>query len=104
MRLLKSLFVVAALTFAGAAASGPASAAAVQGAGLAAVAAETPLVEQAHYYGRRYYQPRRFYRPRYYGRRFYRPRPYYGRRFYWPRVVCRIRMGYYGPRRVCFRR
>jgi hypothetical protein len=70
---------------------------------LPAQAAAVTLVEKAQYYRRgysrpRYYSYRRFYRPRYYRPRFYAPV------YYRPRVVCRIRYGYYGPRRVCFRR
>ena len=56
-------------------------------------------------YGRRFYRPRYYYpRRAYYAPRFYRPRRAYYPYRYRPRIVCRIRYTYYGPRRVCFRR
>src|SRR5215207_2120381 len=62
-----------------------------------AMTAETPLVSNVRYYRRVYYRHPVFYR------RYYRPRRFYRPVYYRPRVVCRIRYGYYGPRRVCFR-
>ncbi len=73
---------------------------------MIALEAEAPALTHKAQYGR-YYDPRircirapcyvqRPYRP-WYARRHYRP--YYGR----PRVVCRIRYGYDGPRQVCRR-
>lgn len=66
-----------------------------------------PLVSDVYYrrrffYARPFYRP--YYRPAFYPRYYYRPRAYYYPGFYGPRVVCRIRYGYWGPRRVCFRR
>lgn len=89
--------------------SAPGSAGAMPFAPAAAIALRAeipPLTEKTQY--RRYYDPRircirapcyvqRYHRPRYVVRHRYRPR-YYG-----SRVVCRIRYGYGGPRRVCRR-
>ncbi len=67
--------------------------------GAGAVAAEKLVPGQVelaqYYYRRRYYRPHRVYR-----------RPYYRNYGYYrgPRVVCRVRYTYYGPRRVCTRR
>lgn len=69
----------------------------------AAHATANPLAEKSQFYfgGGPY---RRYRRP-YYARPYYRyRRPYYARPVYRPRVVCRVRYGYYGPRRVCVRR
>ena len=75
-----------------------------------AAAGGNPLVSDVYYRRRFYYGRPAFYRPYYYRPAYYyRPRrfyyrPYYYRPVYGPRVVCRIRYGYWGPQRVCFRR
>lgn len=89
-------------------ANGSASATPLGAGSLATGAAqsENSLATYVQYgggYGRRYYRPgRRIYRP-YRGYRPYRRafRPYRGFR---PRVVCRVRITPFGPRRVCVRR
>ena len=58
----------------------------------ATAAGQNPLVSDV-YWRRAYY----YRRPVFYRRYYYRP-------YYRPRIVCRIRYGYWGPRRVCFRR
>ena len=96
MRIVKLMALLVAIMGGSFAVAGGASASRLGSGTLAtlhAQAAAVTLVEKAQYYRRGYS------RPRYYSyRRFYRPR------YYRPRVVCRIRYGYYGPRRVCFRR
>lgn len=99
LALVSALFIAVFLTVAGA--PGRAEAASVPAGAAQSAAAATSgqgLVQDVQW--RRYgYGPRR-----YYGRGYYRPRYGYYRPAYRPRVVCRIRYGVYGPRRVCFRR
>ena len=104
MRFLRVLAMVGAMMGGYLAGSGaPAAAAEASG-----IATRAPAEAYMQYRGRRYYAPRRYYRPVYRPYRYYRPayRPYrYVRpRYVRPRVVCRVRYGYYGPRRVCYRR
>ncbi|WP_186420963.1 hypothetical protein [Bosea sp. CS1GBMeth4] len=75
-RIVAALFGAGALLFTGLAVA-PASAAPIA-AGVPAGSAGTDLVEQAQYYGRPYYGPRR-----YYGRPVYRPRCYFVDRRVW---------------------
>jgi hypothetical protein len=105
MRLVRVLAMIGAmvggyLTVSGA----PASAAPLaSGAPVAAAVTGGPLEGYMQYRGyRRHYAPRRYYAPRRAYRPVYRPYGFYGRRYARPRVVCRIRHSYYGPRRVCW--
>jgi hypothetical protein len=101
MRFLKLVALAVAIVGGALSLTGGASAAPIASGGLAATGVRTGLVQEAPFV---YVGPRR----RYYGYRrpYYRPyRPYY-RPYYrgGPRVVCRVRYGPYGARRVCVRR
>jgi hypothetical protein len=79
---------------------------------IAAQSADRPasggLIQDVRYYHRAYHRRAYYHRPVY--RRAYYRRPvyrgYYGYRrpYYRPVVVCRVRYGYWGPHRVCYRR
>jgi hypothetical protein len=99
MRFLRALAVIGAIMGGYLVASGaPASAAPVSSAPPAAASVPSESYMRYHRGYRRYYAPRRSYR------RVYRPYRAYRPRYYRPRVVCRVRYGAYGPRRVCYRR
>ncbi len=103
MKIVRVLAVAGAILAGGLSVSGtPASATPLRSDALAAAAAlnDSQVAYARHRGYRRYYAPRRFYRPY----RVYRPYRAYRPFVYRPRVVCRIRYGYYGPRRVCVRR
>jgi hypothetical protein len=114
MRIVKLMALLAAIVGGSLAVGGGAFATPLGSGTLATVpaqAAATTLVEKAQYYRRSYSRPRSYgYRPTYRSRYYYsrpryvfRPR-FYAPAYYRPRVVCRIRYGYYGRRRVCYRR